>query len=63
MLEGKSYLLTQFELRTQYDELRTVKPENVSALRIAYFEYQGRFEAVGITDLEHDDLTDIFRGL
>ena len=62
MLEGKSFLLTQSELHSQYNELRTVKPEGVSALRIAYLEYQGRFEVVGVTDLDHDDLTDIFRG-
>ena len=62
MLEGKLDLLAQFELRSQSEELRTVKPEGVSALRIAYLEYQRRFEAVGVTDLDHDDLTDIFRG-
>jgi len=50
-------------LKAGYHVRGTVKPENVSALRIAYLEYQGRFEVVGVTDLDHDDLTDIFRGV
>ncbi|KAH9053174.1 hypothetical protein EDB87DRAFT_287706 [Lactarius vividus] len=50
-------------LKAGYRVRGTVKPERVSALRMAYLEYQDRFEAVGITDLDHDDLTDIFRGV
>ncbi|KAI9447133.1 NAD-P-binding protein [Lactarius psammicola] len=50
-------------LRDGYRVRGTVKPERVSALRIAYLEYQDRFEAVGVTDLDHDDLTDLFRGV
>lgn len=50
-------------LKAGYRVRGTVKPERVSALRMAYLEYQDRFEAVGVTDLEHDDLTDIFRGV
>lgn len=50
-------------LKAGYHVRGTLKPEGVSALRIAYLEYQGRFEAVGVTDLDHNDLTDIFRGV
>ncbi|KAH9048918.1 hypothetical protein EDB84DRAFT_1556578 [Lactarius hengduanensis] len=50
-------------LKAGYRVRGTVKPERVSALRMAYLEYQDRFEAAGVTDLEHDDLTDIFRGV
>ncbi|KAF8263095.1 hypothetical protein EI94DRAFT_1832490 [Lactarius quietus] len=50
-------------LKAGYHVRGTVKPENASALRIAYLEYQGRFEVVGVADLDHDDLTDIFRGV
>ena len=44
------------------DTLRITHPERVFALRIAYLEYRDRFEAVGVADLDHDDLTDVFRG-
>jgi nucleoside-diphosphate-sugar epimerase len=30
---------------------------------MAYLEYGDRFEAVGIADLDHDNLTDVFKGL
>ncbi|KAN0139337.1 hypothetical protein V8E53_002838 [Lactarius tabidus] len=55
------YHVRGFDLDTK--KRRTVKPEGVSALRIAYLEYQSRFEAIGVTDLDHNDLTDIFRGV
>ena len=37
-------------------------PETVLHLRTAYSQYRDRFEVVGITDLDHDDLTEVFRG-
>jgi hypothetical protein len=43
--------------------LRIAHPERVFTLRIAYLEYRDRFEAVGVADLNHDDLADVFRGL
>lgn len=50
-------------LKAGYRVRGTVKPESVSALRIAYLEYQDKFEVASITDLDNDDLTDIFRGV
>jgi len=37
-------------------------PETVLHLRTAYSQYRDRFEVVGIADLDHDDLTEVFRG-
>ncbi|KAI0298400.1 hypothetical protein B0F90DRAFT_1818763 [Multifurca ochricompacta] len=48
-------------LQAGYHVRGTVEPRRVFALRIAYVEYRDRFEAVGIADLDHDDLTDAFR--
>jgi nucleoside-diphosphate-sugar epimerase len=38
-------------------------PETALHLRTAYSQFRDRFEVVGIADLDHDDLTEVFRGL
>lgn len=48
---------------TSHDKLRVAEPETIYSLRVAYLKDRDRFEAVGIPDLNHDDLTDVFRGL
>ncbi|KAI9447241.1 hypothetical protein F5148DRAFT_728170 [Russula earlei] len=39
------------------------EPENIFSLRDAYLDSGDRFEAVGVADLDHDDLTDVCRGV
>ena len=42
---------------------RVAEPQTIACLRTAYLEYGDKFEAVGIADLDHDNLTDVFKGL
>ncbi|KAH9995881.1 hypothetical protein BJV74DRAFT_298470 [Russula compacta] len=50
-------------LRAGYRVRGVAEPETIYSLRVAYLKDRDRFEAVGIPDLNHDDLTDVFRGV
>ena len=48
---------------TSVINLRVAEPQTIVSLRAAYLVYGDRFEAVGVADLDHDDLTNVFKGL
>ncbi|KAF8477705.1 hypothetical protein DFH94DRAFT_89549 [Russula ochroleuca] len=50
-------------LKAGYRVRGVAEPQAIVSLRAAYLVYGDRFEAVGVADLDHDDLTNVFRDI